>query len=676
MQALRKIITVILLLSTIVTVAQKSEKKLFLKAHIAGNSVLLRWSPANYEAWQKGNIYGYKVEKILLSKNGVVPNHNLLSVSQLGLIKAKKEEEWNAIIKIDSTWAPIALQCLWGETFELTTSFKGNIMEAYNKVKENDSRFGFALYSADRSLPVAEGLGLFFKDKITSKDDKYIYRVYTNTPYGVAADTAYLVVDYGIANENLKPEKPTAFKSEEKILLTWSSSGYGYVGFFIERSVDGKQFKRLSNDLIVPFGEKGKSIGYYADSIQNDGEFYSYRIVGLTLFGELGPYSDSIIIKAYSEIGIPYSVEAIPEENGSAIISWNFENRKRNLSHFKILRSNEANGNYVVIGKQFDKNKNRWTDRTPLSNGYYKIVAVSTKGKEGVSLEAYLSIVDNTPPLPPVGLSGTIDSRGIVKLQWKSNQEADFRGYRVFRSNGETDDYTQATSSIIETNTFTDTVALNTLTRDVYYVLAAVDKKYNSSDFSVPCKLKRPDVVRPAPPVLLSAKATDGGVKLEWNISASNDVEWYEVYRYTKTDSILVGKVRGIVLSFLDTVSTVKGESQYAIVSVDSSAIFSIPSNKISILLRSRQSVMPLVLKGELLKKGGDTIVLLSWNTIGTAPIHIYKKRKDSFILWTTVDCTVVEQTDKLNLLYPSEYFIRTKDEEGRPILSNTLKIE
>lgn len=650
--------------------------KLHLKVHIGEDRVILRWAPSDYGTWQKGNKYGYRVEKILISRNGIISDYKTRQTVQVANVRALEEKNWELLVKKDSAWAPVALQCLWGETFELTTSFRSNIMETYNKVKENDSRFGFALYCADRSLSVASALGLSCEDRIKDKREKYIYRVYINAPLGEKSDTAYAVVHNHRVSEYTKPSKPTASVFERKFLLSWSCESTDYVGYYVERSFDGRSYRRVGDRLVVPVGDGSKLVGYFADSITGNQTNISYRIVGLTPFLVEGPFSDTLKVDIKSSITSPTSVEVTLGLSGAAIVKWKYNAKEKNLSHFKIERSGTIDTGYSILADKIKPDQRRWQGKLPAADGYYRVVAVSVRGDEGKSLVSYMPLNDSIPPSPPIGLSGTIDSSGTVTLKWQKNVEPDLLGYRIFRANGTKSEYTQLSTRVDSLCWFKDKVSLNTLSSYVFYKLAAVDKRYNTSGYSLALRLKIPDIIKPAPPVIKEGKSENGITEIHWEPSVSHDVAAYLIYRRGSRDSVLVASLPSLVSNFKDTSSNEVGLCYYWMAAVDSSGNRSTVSNRYAISHSRKEIDAEIALYGRMVIEMDRPVVSLSWNSPGSSPVLLYKKKDGQFILLKKFDSGETGFKEQFVQNTTVEYFIKTKDMQGKDVVSKLIKVE
>src|SRR5690606_33161391 len=80
-------------------------------------------------------------------------------------------------------------------------------------------------------------------------------------------------------------------------------------------------------------------------------------------------------------------------------------------------------------------------------------------------------------------------------------------------------------------NIYTDSVNIKTLTPSVWYKIAAIDNRYNMSEFSDIVEVKIPDVIPPVPPVIKNVTANHKGVAIHFVPSSSADVVRHEIYR-------------------------------------------------------------------------------------------------------------------------------------------------
>lgn len=600
-----------------------------LKYFVSNDSVSLRWAPCDYKVWMKGNKYGYKIERLLLSENGIVVDEMSKSILHNGVIKPLPELEWIAIIKNDSVFAPIALQALWGETFELTTSFKTNMMEVYNKSRENDYRYGFAMYAADRSILVAKSLGIFWNDRVTSRNKKYIYRVYINAPLSEAEDTAYVVVDPRVNAELNIPQKPQCNQIGDRLILNWATFGSDYVGYHVEKSKDGNRFDKVTRDLVVPMSSDREPMAFFSDSVKSGTSKYIYRIVGVTPFNRFGPYSDTLIMQLKRYVKAPYDLNFLVDKNDKLLIKWEYDKANDELSHFVIKRSFNPSNGYEVVDKNVKADLRLWKEPTSILSGYYKIVAVSKTGDESESLELFVQKNDDVPPSSPSGIQAKIDSLGVVRICWNRNFESDLLGYKVFRSNRVNDGYNEVTRGIVMTNSYIDTVDLNNLNNIIYYKLVAVDNRYNCSSFSDLLEVSKPDFIKPNAPVLLFVRKKSNTITIKWAKPISSDIKEYRLYKVIDRDTLIV-RIPNTETVYLDSSNVGTGRLVNIFIrSVDYSGYLSSTSNSISFQDDdniSFKSKIDLIANAELTSRG--FVVNIKWSNVSTT-VYLYKRYGD-----------------------------------------------
>lgn len=645
-----------------------NREQIKVKYWVSNDSIIIRWAPCNYNVWQLGNKYGYKVERLLLSKNGVIAQNNVITMLHDGVIKPLEEEEWRSVIEKDSVWAPIALQALWGKTFELTSSFKKNIKELYNKVEENQYRFGFALFVADRSPIVAKSLGLYYCDKHFSKTDKYIYRIYINNlENNEVVDTAYVVIDPNVKSFSIRPVKPDVNPMGDYHLLMWDASSDDYVGYNVERSFDGLHFEKINRDLVIPFQQKSRLHGFFADSLIGGNIFCWYRLVGITPFGFAGSYSDTV--KLYSSIRIksPINFKSQILKYHRIELSWDYKNEPF-LEGFKIERKSSYSDSYSIISELLPATSRKWVDKYPQSNGYYRVLAISKTGFATRSLEVYAPLEDDEPPLAPVILKGNIDSLGKVSLIWKSSKESDVMGYRVFRGNDIKGEFVQVNLDIIKDTCFEDRIDIKTITKNVFYKLSAVDRRYNSSDYSNVYILIRPDVIRPISPIIQRVEKDIIGKKIFWNYPTNNDIKLVKLYRSVQGgDSLLVGVFSSIQCYATDLYV---GKCTYWCYAVDSSGNISIRSNLVS-SNGIRDTVKYLNSSAVVINVNEKPAVKLQWDCLKSCDFGlIYKRNIDGkYVLFKRIssDCNYfVDKDVQQGCSY--SYFIKMSTFESEEI--------
>ncbi len=156
-----------------------------------------------------------------------------------------------------------------------------------------------------------------------------------------------------------------------------------------------------------------------------------------------------------------------------------------------------------------------------------------------------VQLQDNDPSSIPKNIAGTIDTNGIVRVKWERVSSPDLKGYRVFRCNSLREEFVEISDSVIREASFTETVTLQTLTRDVYYSVRSGDHVWNNSDFSRPEKLLRPDRIAPVAPLVKGIYHTDSTIALQWINSSSDDIATKQLVRTSTSVKVVLKKYAG-----------------------------------------------------------------------------------------------------------------------------------
>ncbi len=511
--------------------------KIHILAKVTDSEIVLRWAPDNAIAWHYANQYGYMLERHTIIRNGkqVIPA-DMIVLTPAGLKPADKDK-WKDAEK--NKFNATAWQAIYGKSFKVNET-DNEMLKIRDKNKEIINRYSFALFACDHSLEAAELSGLLFRDKNIKKNEKYLYRVYTNIPPEIAlVDTGTYFIDAGRNTEYPKPIELTAEFNDRIVNLRWNQMYYKgiYTAWSIERSEDaGKTFIRINENPIVNLHAKNREIKYmhYADSLPLNDIKYLYRVTGHTAFGDEGPPSDPVsglgkeILKAN-----PVLSKTLINEKGEALITWQFpQDYNSKLKGFKVSSAPEAKAVFKDIHKDIlPPDQRLFLHKNPASTNYYKVTAIDKHGRAYKSQAYLVQLIDSIPPEPPTGIQGQIDSTGTVTVSWNPSPEEDFFGYRVYMTNHLNSEFTQITNKAVKDTVFRFKTTLNTLTEDMYLKLMAEDNRFNPSGFSKIIKVTRPDTIPPSLPVIKDYKITDTCIYLKWVKSTSKDVVNHIVFR-------------------------------------------------------------------------------------------------------------------------------------------------
>lgn len=556
----------------------KHEIKLLTRA--MSDSILLRWGPTTYPLWLHGNKHGYKITRTLLVRDSSYIDNPKPEILTSEALKPVSLDKWELLSEKDK-YAGVAAQAIYGDDFEVEANNDSpSMIDIVNRASVQESRFGFALFSADQSIKVAEYSGLYYSDKDVKKGEKYLYKVFlAQAPEGMKVDTAYFFT--GI-DEYMPLPTPMNVKVEEgdkMVTITWDKRYQEdfYNSFWVEKSLDnGKTYLKVNDTPLVnttPDGYDESDFAFLIDTLIDNQQKYLYRVIGISIFGELSPPSKTVEVKGKNIISsVPLVHLSKTEDGASVMVKWDFPNSKtEKIEGFRIFRSNQFAKDYQLLVDSLSLIQTSYTDKRALLTGYYRMQAFNSDGSGPYSIPKMEQLVDSIPPAIPIGLKAVVDTTGLVRLIWIPNKDDDIFGYRVYRANSKNEEFSQLTSKAVKNPFYEDQISLKTLTKEVYYKIVAIDQRQNQSAFSEVLELERPDIVPPASPFIKSIKSVNNGLKISWIRSASNDVVKQVIYRNRSgsREWELVKTESDTTTHFIDTNVVSDGIYKYILLAVD-----------------------------------------------------------------------------------------------------------
>lgn len=653
-------------------------------ARVQKDKILLRWGVTTPVAWIKLNKYGYQLVRYTVTRDNVtltVPEKVILAAS----IKPEPAENWEQIVDTNDNAAIIA-QALYGESFEVkagTSTFENII----NQSEEIEQRFTYGLFTADLDFSIAKKAGLGFEDNTVKKNEMYLYKVISNVP------NEELEIKSNGKFTGLKeyqdlpsPIDFTASFGNNSSMLSWNFKilSHAYGSYHIERSLDNKNFERITKKPYTGMNQENENNSriFYVDSIANN-QTYSYRVQGISVFGELGPYSDSKSGKGKAVLKyVPHLTVKDFKDDTTVTFTWEFPEEGNNeITGFELNRSDKEEDKYETVVKNIPSKNRTVTYNKLRPANYFTITAIGKQGSNSTSFAMLVQPVDSIPPVKPIGLKGVIDSLGVVKITWEPNKEKDVLGYRIYRGNNPKEEFSQLTVSPDANTYYQDKVVIKSLNDKVYYKVIAVDQRYNMSEFSEVLIVKKPDVIPPSSPVFSKYDIQDDGVSLEWINSSSNDVAAHLLFRQEvgQKDWQLLEEDKKMATSYKDK-TTVEGHAyRYAIFAKDDSGLQSIPSPTLGIkipIASVPESVKGFYAIPDLKQKTMN----LSWNykLQNVKHFEIYKGNdKEPLQLMQELKPDLRQYTDPsliINTEY--QYGIRAVFTDGRVSKMSLLKVK
>ena len=596
------------------------------------DSIILRWAPTDKQNWDLGNEYGYVIERYTILRKGKQPNELERKRLTSMPLKPAAIAEWEKYE--EDKYVSIAAECIFGEA-NIPAISPVAIAKQY---QQEQNRFSFALYAADQSVKTAQLSGLYLVDKTAKADEKYLYSVHIALPDSLPNDTAFAFT--GLSEYQPLP-KPIEFKAQwgdKKVELSWNILylNHIYNSYIVEKSTDGKTYNAISENATVQVSDPGVSpeYGYWTDSLPDNRAKWYYRIRGVSAFGETGAPSDSIMGHGRIPITIaPVITNKEVINNSEVLLTWEYpEEMNEYVNGFRVYRSASPQGKKERIQEINGGNTRTFSDKNPGLTNYYIVSAFDIQEEKFSAGLTYAELIDSIPPAPPVNLAGNIDSTGVVTLTWAKNTEADIDGYRVYRSNHPDFEFLLISPEVVTDATFTDSIQLKTLTKNVYYRFRAIDLRQNQSEFSEILELKRPDVIPPVSPVIQSVSQQKNGISLVWINSSSIDVVAHQIYRKEQNDTAFkliatIKKQDEKESSYTDN-TVLSGETYiYHITAMDDSGLISEPSSPVQQKAAGQLTEQIMLKKEESLGK-----TTLKW-TVNTkkkvSRVLIYKAEGD-----------------------------------------------
>ncbi|WP_022835499.1 fibronectin type III domain-containing protein [Salisaeta longa] len=466
-------------------------------------------------------------------------------------------------------YAGVALQMLYGET--VIPAGTGPYARLKMKTSTYKSRYGFSLLAADLDATAARGLALRLTDTdVQPREHTYVYRVYPAVqPDSFTVDTAYVRVGPTDLGPQVPPPAVQAKVTQNKTILRWPRAGLNgdgaYTAYYIERA-DGRKaplypngidattqrpqaftggaFQRLNDLPYLPLRNQDMptTSAVFTDSTAVATQEYTYRVYGITPFATLS-LPAQVRVRGRDLVAPPTPRITQKEQvKGSTVrIQWELpQPAPDDLAGFEVGISNAPDGPFIADSSRglLPPTTRQTTDSRALSRAmnYYVVTAIDTAGNRARSSSRYIHLIDSIPPPPPHGLTARADTNGIVTLQWARNSAPDLQGYKVFQSNDADDPVTLETGRLVPDTVYVDTLEVQSLTREAFFAVEAVDGNYNVSE-KTRIRVELPDVVSPTAPVIRKATPTARSVQLVWTASVSADVAHHLVMRRPAPDS-------------------------------------------------------------------------------------------------------------------------------------------
>jgi fibronectin type 3 domain-containing protein len=651
---------------------------------VKDKKVMIRWAPTTEAGWRLGNKYGYVVERRVLMQDGKMVNSLKRFMSYL--VISDSLQYWANLIDSNDNAAVMA-QAMYGETFDVDISSQtrasGGGASLLGKSEENKQRFLFAMYAADNDYSVAAKAGLGFTDRTVRPNEKYFYRIYSAAPKKlVKCDTALLMVSLQDYTELPQSPEILVEPSNNSVVLSWDmerTKNY-YNAFYIQRSADGgEKYEEMSKEPYTSFGQGNDprlpNAIVFVDTTVQPGMQYKYRVCGVSIFGERGPWSP------VAQGGSLPLLEGVPgiqgirlDAGGRAMLSWYYEDSIRpKIKGFELNWAAAQDGVYEKVVSNIGADASEIPLPDSLAAGYLIVKAVSKEGISRTSFPYLYQPEDSLPPHFPVGIKAAIDSNGHVELKWLPNTEKDLLGYKVFRTMVKGAEPAILVDTVWRNTTFYDTLDMNLKNRKIYYTVTALDYRFNQSAPSPAIEVVKKDVIPPTAPVFANYNLREGAVELTWVNTTDEDVAEMMVQRRNTTTTAWTTIFRTAAskqtTAYTDQNVEADKKYSYRLVAVDESGLQSPEAQVLTV------QTLPVVNRKIIKSLDSDLnrdkrLIYLRWQllekTALVRSIEIFKGNdKEPMSLYKVVDGKTIELLD-------NDLVVNTKYKYGiRVLLSN-----
>jgi uncharacterized protein len=562
-----------------------------------GGEMLLRWAPADEYVWLNSLQGHYRIERYGFDKfEDFDPQAFTLLQDNIRPWPIARFEQAVASAANDR-YLIMAAECVHGE-WETLQSEVLDISQLAARREELQNRHAAALLLADMDAQAAEAMALRLTDRQMPNTEHLAYRITLVLDDSTTLRTTALYSRrYDIP---FKPELKWYEALDGEVVLSWDRALHErhYHSYYIERSRDGRRYERLNEHPYIHAIDEAEAFGIpeisFTAEAENDVAYY-YRIIGLDAFGDLSEPSQAVPLTARDLTPPipPFGAEAEMQAGGYISIQWKQDESSEDMDGYIVQKSRLRHGEYRPISDQLPASARQFNDETadPFGNNYYRVCAVDRAGNEACTPPIYGFIRDDMPPAMPQGLEGRIDSAGVVHLHWDLGPERDLAGYHVYAANGPEQVFTRINPKPVRDTLYRDTIALNTLTEEIYYRIAAVDVRSNVSELSEMLRLEKPDTIPPTSALFEAYELRDSSVYLRWANSNSRDVLRHELHRrQAGGEWALLQAFTGYETEYEDRAVAPATDYEYEITAVDDAGLRSRVVRTLAVATRHRQA--------------------------------------------------------------------------------------
>jgi hypothetical protein len=476
---------------------------------------------------------------------------------------------------------------------DLVDELSENSLQGFSKA--------LVLLKMTQSFDFARYIGVMFTDNNVTPGKRYEYKITKVSISGERNVGISEPISTGSHTTVTPPDSISVKVTGTRVHVKWQPEPLRYFAVNVYRYSDYDSGEVVLNKAPIviakrkgPNGKMSYPPEFYVDEDLPVDTDFEYRLTAIDFFGVEGDFS--IPFKVTTRDTIPplpsHSLKA-KADNYTVSLNWLnvFQDDVRGI---QVMRSYKNESNYKPLHVGYlSLNTIKFTDVAKDPGFYYyKIAVYDNSGNVNYSSTAPIRILDVIPPAVPQQVRAVADT-GKITLSWRSNTEADFMGYRIYRT---VDKNRDKQFVLINPEVVTDTFYVDSLPKRAkntfVYRLAALDSSYNKSEYTPVIYTRMPDVVAPVKPFIKSVRVVDDKLRVEWIANVEPDLKGYDVYRKQLNDTtnaslkkINTSEIAPYVNRFTDRWVEANTEYAYQIVAFDSSYNNSPPSEWYSAIL-------------------------------------------------------------------------------------------
>jgi uncharacterized protein len=400
-----------------------------------------------------------------------------------------------------------------------------------------------------------------------------------------------------------------------------------FVPFINENKKESMQGLFFINVLVKSFQSEAFSgfLGIqYEDTTVHAGKSYRYKVNKIKGNAELLIGESSAIIAGPESIEEPIKDISIKPDTNKVKMKWKVEEQRFYAVNIYRYSANKiwklVNKIPVMISGFKDSvgrlqyPKNFFIDDS-LHPGFYtyQLAGLDFFGKETKRSESFkVEVKDLIPPPLPQGLKDSISNMNVT-LKWTIIKSGDIAGINIYRSIKSAGPFLKLNSSLLPpaTTFYKDKVEK---AGPYYYYVSSVDAAGNESK-SDPIFSEVYDIIPPAQPLGLTAKADTNKIYLSWQKNKEGDVAGYLIYRTINKNNnnnfALLNASPVKETSFRDNLpKNARNNFLYKIIAIDSSYNKSKSSDMVSVRM---PDVIPPVRPYLKSINNSETYVIIKW---------------------------------------------------------------